>query len=274
MRKYSIIFITFLLSLLLLFVFSLPDRNLHFIVCDIGQGDALLVTLGTMQILVDGGPDKKVLSCLGKHMPFWDRKIDIVMVTNPDLDHYGGLVDVVRNYQVGTFIRPNKEGDAAGWNILLGEVNKRKIPQHFAKTGQQIRYTDLHFDILHPASDFIASSINEYSVVGTLSYREFDVLLTGDIMPPATNIAASGVHSVEVLKVPHHGSKNGLTQEMLLKSDPKLALISCGRNNRYGHPHEEILDMLAAAHVKTLRTDQDGEIEVVSDGQSFWLKAN
>ena len=262
----------FLIAFFALFITSFPDKNLHFIACDVGQGDALLVTLGTTQILIDGGPDKKVLSCLSRHTPFWDRKIDIVIVTNPDLDHYGGLVDVIRNYEIGTFARPDKEGEADGWRTLLTELNRKKIKQVFIKSGQSIRYSTLHFDILHPPGDLIAQATNQFSVVGNLSFGEFDVLLTGDIIPDQIPSFLNQVKLVEVLKVPHHGSKNGLTQDLLVKSSPKLAVISLGKNNRFGHPHKEVLDMLSQNNVKVLRTDQDGEIEVVSDGEKWWIK--
>lgn len=205
-------------------------------------------------------------------MPFWDRKIDIVMVTNPDKDHYGGIIDVIRNYEVGRLLRPEKDGKAQGWDILLSEIKQINIPQTFSVAGQTIRYANLHFDTLNPPANFVSEGSNEYSIVGTLSFGDFDVLLTGDIPPEQIPYFVNQIKPVEVLKVPHHGSKNGLTQDMLVNSAPKLAIISCGRNNRYGHPHQEILDMLTVADVKTLRTDQDGEIEVVSDGKSWWIK--
>lgn len=261
-----------ILALGILALFSLPDRNLHFIFCDVGQGDAALVTLGTSQILIDGGPGSKVLSCLSRHLPFWDRKIEVVLLTHPQEDHFGGLVDVMRRYQVGTFLRPEVEGTAAGWQVLLTELNKKQTKQNYARAGTKIRYSNLQFDIFHPPESFIGTDINDYSVVGQLSFGQFDALLTGDISPSTISMFLDRVRSVEVLKVPHHGSKNGLTKELLEKSDPKLAVISVGKNNRYGHPHGEITRLLGEWGSRVSRTDLDGEVEVVSDGQKWWVK--
>lgn len=274
MRKYTLTFFCLLAVLVLLALFSLPDKNLHLVFCDVGQGDAILATYGAKQILVDGGPDNKVISCLGKHMPFWDRKIEVVIVTHPQEDHYGGLVDVVRRYNVGFFLRPEVEGTSAGWQTLISELASKKIDAQFAKTGDKIRISNLHFDILHPtvASGQISfSDLNEYSVVGNLTFGEFDALLTGDIIPPASDLVAENVTGAEVLKVPHHGSKNGLTEKLLQAANPKLSVISVGKNNRYGHPHEEVMKLLGSLGARVMRTDLEGEVEVVSDGHRWWV---
>lgn len=275
MRKYLLVFIGLAVSLLFLALLSLPDRNLHLIFCDVGQGDAALITLGTTQMLIDGGPDNKVLSCLSRHLPFWDRKIEVVLLTHPQEDHFGGLVDVVRRYQVETLLRPEVEGTAVGWQILLAELHKRNVTQDYAKLGTKIRYSKLQFDIFHPSASLRASppeDLNEYSIVGQLSFGQFDALLTGDIIPSAIPTFLDVIKPVEVLKVPHHGSKNGLTKELLEKSDPKLAVISVGKNNRYGHPHQEVISLLNDGGFGVMRTDIDGEVEVVSDGQKWWVK--
>lgn len=271
-RKPLLILTLLILSLAFLAILSLPDKYLHVIFCDVGQGDAILATLGTNQILVDGGPDDKVIFCLSRHMPFWDRKVEIVVNTHPQEDHYRGLVDVLRKYQVGTFLRPEVEGTSAGWEALKAELHKRNVTQNYAGAGQKIRISGLSFDILYPSESLIGGDLNEYSVVGILSYWNFDTLLTGDIIPPATDMAAQSVRPVEVLKVPHHGSKNGLTPKLLKLAAPKLAVISVGKNNRYGHPHEEVIQMLReVGEIRVLRTDVDGEVEIVSDGQKWWV---
>jgi beta-lactamase superfamily II metal-dependent hydrolase len=116
--------------------------------------------------------------------------------------------------------------------------------------------------------------LNDLSVVFTLKYGEFDALLTGDIGPKVIDeIVASGrVGDVEYLKVPHHGSKNGLTQELLNAVTPEIAVISAGEKNRYGHPHREVVEMLRQAGIDVYRSDEEGDVEVVSDGESFWIQ--
>lgn len=275
MRKAVLAGILLVISLAFLALLSLPDRNLHVVFCDVGQGDAILVTRGTTQMLVDGGPDNSVLSCLSSHMPFWDRKIEVVLLTHPQEDHFGGLVDVVRRFKVGVFAHPDVEGTAAGWKVLKEEIARHAISDKTVHAGDTIRFTNIHFDIINPSTSLGTSpprDLNDYSVVGTLSFGEFDVLLTGDVTPKAIQLFLDSVREVEMLKVPHHGSKNGLTRELLEKSSPQLAVISVGKNNRYGHPHEEVIGLLADWGVRVLRTDKDGEVEVVSNGESWWVK--
>lgn len=271
MRKLTLTIPLLLAFLLFLAIFSLPDRNLHVVFCDVGQGDAILVSLGAAQFLFDGGPDNKVLNCLSRHMPFWDRKIEAVILSHPQEDHMAGLVDVLRRFKVGTFLKPEVEGKGATWDALESGLATHKA-SHSVRAGQSIRYGGLSFDIFNPLQGYLGTDLNAYSMMGKLSWGNFDVLLTGDIGPPQIDQILEKIKPVEVLKVPHHGSKNGLTQKFLEAANPKLAVISVGKNNRYGHPHEEILEMLAGRGIKTLRTDTDGEIEIVSDEKKWWVE--
>lgn len=290
--RYAFIFL--LTSVLLVFfaAFSIPDGKLHLVFCDVGQGDAVLIYQGSSQILVDGGPDASVLSCLSKHMPFWDRKIEAVVMTHPDEDHFGGLVDVVRRYEVGMFLTPGIGKESVGFGTLKKEIENKRIGVKSLGSGDVLRNDKISIDTVWPARHAsldlaigasgnvlgatTVKNPNEFSIVQRVSYGEFDALLTGDIVPPTSDIVAEGLdgsEEIEVLKVPHHGSKNGLTKRLLDRARPKLAVISAGEKNRYGHPHEEILKMLREmGDMRVLRTDIDGEIEVVSDGRKWWIE--
>lgn len=245
------------------------DNRLHVVFCDVGQGDAILTTKNGVQFLIDGGLDSSVLSCLSSHMPFWDRKIEIVLVTHPDADHYGGIVDVVRRYNVDVFVSSGLDGESQGWETLVRQVKNKGIKEKIVAKNDRIRYGNIFFDVIHPAKNFVGTQRNEYSIVGVLSYGVFDMLLTGDITPPAIDTAVDDILDVEVLKVPHHGSKNGLVDAFLEKASPEIAVISVGKNNSYGHPHKEILTLLQRYNIRILRTDEQGAIEVVSDGKTF-----
>lgn len=278
-------------------VFESPDTRLHIIVCDVGQGDGILISYETNQILIDGGPDSKILDCLGRHMPFWDKKIEVVVLTHPQLDHYGGLVDVLARYDVENFIANGLDSDAQAYKKLKKEVLEKGIKVTNPTENIAIRYGSLYLDIVHPTKGFLAqnstliggrtesnilgaytSSLdpNEFSIVAILTFGDFDAAFTGDISGEAIDeiLASGALKDVDYLKVPHHGSKNGLTLKFLEALSPEIAVISVGKNNRYGHPHQEILKMLNDKGIKVLRTDEMGDIEVTTDGKEIYLPAN
>ncbi|OGY09974.1 MAG: hypothetical protein A2700_02005 [Candidatus Blackburnbacteria bacterium RIFCSPHIGHO2_01_FULL_44_64] len=268
--------------LLLLSLLKLSDNRLHLVFCNVGQGDGILIYQKTTQVIVDGGPDNSILSCLGRHMPFWDRKIEYVILTNSDLDHYGGLIEVVKRYKVEGFGTSGVQKEDIEFQTLVKELADRKIPVTNLSEKTDLRAGSMAFDTVWPketsvlgASTFLkGQAVNENSLVFTLSYGSFDALLTGDIIPPGTDEAVSlaRIHlaSLEILKVPHHGSKNGLTKNMVESARPGLAVVSVGKNNRYGHPHQETLDLLKG--LKTLRTDLNGEIEITTNGKDWSYK--
>lgn len=271
-------------------VFTSPDENLHLIACDVGQGDAILAVYGETQILIDGGASNEVINCLNHYMPFSDRKIEIVLLTHPQLDHYGGLREVFRGFQVEHFVTNSLDSSNESYQVLKSLVGGSGANLLFPTTGTTIRSGLLHLDIVWPSSAFLAmeddfsdSKVlgaftskrdpNEFSIVANLRLKEFEALLTGDIGPEVINeiIQTGKVHDVEYIKVPHHGSKNGLTQELLEITLPEIAVISVGKNS-YGHPHKEILELLEGRGILMKRTDMDGDIEIISDGESWWLR--
>jgi competence protein ComEC len=126
--KYIYSTLTLLLALIIIAVFQLPDGNVHIIACNVGLGDAVLVTYGTTQILTDGGPDKSILTCLGKYMPFWDRNIELVISTHPDADHPTGLTDVIKDYNVGEILVNPIDPGTSVYEVLKKEVGSRRVP--------------------------------------------------------------------------------------------------------------------------------------------------
>ena len=278
---------------ILLGVPSSPDKNLHIIACDVGQGDAILITYESAQVLIDGGPDSKILDCLGKYLPFWDRKIEVVILTHPQLDHYGGLIEVARRYEIENFVANALDSSADAYQELKREISDRGIRVTNPTQSTALRYGSLYIDIVHPSQSFLlqnskstqttnntdvlgsfTSNIdpNEFSIVAILSFGEFDALFTGDLTPDVIPevIAGGELKDVDFIKVPHHGSKNGLTQELIEATTPEAAVISVGKNNRFGHPHEQVLTLLKDFGVETLRTDEQGDIEIVTDGGNWW----
>lgn len=131
-----------------------------------------------------------------------------------------------------------------------------------------------HLDILHPREKENNSDLNEYSIVSLIKFGDFKAVLTGDIAQEISDEIAGKwqMGSVDYIKVPHHGSRSGLTENLLKALTPKVAVISVGKNNSYGHPHKEIIEMLEKYKVKILRTDEMGDIEVITDGEKIWIK--
>lgn len=255
-------------------VFTAKDRNFHLIACNVGQGDAILAIYGSTQVLTDGGPDNSVLSCLEKYVPFWDREIELVVLTHPQLDHYGGLVEVLSRYKVGTFLTNSFETSTQGLKALENAMGGAEMEVLRPDVGIQLRAGMIYLDILHPPRGEFSENVNNISIVTVIRFGDFEALLTGDIENEiADEIAQRNlVKEVDYIKIPHHGSKNGLTRALLEVSSPQIAIISAGKNNSYGHPHQEILQMLADFGIRVFRTDRDGNIEVVSDGKKWFIR--
>jgi competence protein ComEC len=279
-----------------------PDDNLHVIACDVGQGDGILIFKKTTQIIIDGGPGNKMVGCLDRHIPFWDRSIEVVMNTHPQLDHYEGLIDVFKRYSVHYFIANALDASAPEYTLLKEEAGSEGARIVNPRKGMQLIADQIVFTVLNPTADFLAENLqtkdsihgnisssgnedvlglytssldpNEFSIIEKMKYKEFDALFTGDADSIVEHMAVESgeLSDIEYLKVPHHGSKNGLTQEVLDAVTPEIAIISDGKKNTYGHPHKEILEMLQKADVQILRTDQLGDVEVVSDGVKYWVK--
>ena len=288
--KYILGLFVLVLALVGLSLGYAPDTNLHLIACDVGQGDGILAIYKDTQILIDGGPDERILECLSEHVPFWDRELELVILTHPQLDHYGGLIEVFRRYRVDTFLANGLDSGASSYQALKNAVGGSGTRVVNPKEGMVLRLGMIYLDILSPSQSLLTREApdsranilgafsskkdpNDFSVVAILRLGEFDALLTGDIGPSEIPeiLARGGVRDVEYIKVPHHGSKNGLTHELLDASSPEIGIISVGKNS-YGHPNEETLKMLREKGVRTLRTDEEGEIEIITDGNKWWVK--
>ena len=299
------------LILLFTFLWTLPDGKLHIVFCDVGQGDGAYIRFPDgRDMVVDGGPNDKIIECLSKHMPFWDRKIDLVFMTHPQKDHMQGLISVFERYTVDYFVRSDIDNTTEGYKKLEDVVGQRRIPVRFMTGGKEITVGSTRLDMLWPSEEQIAKAqefkrshladsqgeilqgkeivlgatvgdLNDYSLEFRLRYGTFDVLFTGDadtgveakwrdqvaLRPPAGG-SGQALDVLEVLKVPHHGSKTGMTDEFIQWVKPSLAVISVGKNS-YGHPSDKALAQLAAVNAKVLRTDQEGDIEIVSDGRGW-----
>ena len=259
-------------------VFKLSGRGfLEVDFFDIGQGDAIFIqTPAGHQILIDGGPSPLILEKLGRKMPFWDKSIDLVISTHPDRDHWAGLMEVLRQYEVENVLWTGIAGrgaDYAEWNDLL---LKEGAAVRTAEAGQAITAGAARIEIMHPLENLEGKSFknkNDTSVVARLVFGKRSFLFTGDAGKAAEKRIMRHCASEEkcslkadVLKISHHGSKTSTSPEFLREVSPRAAVIQVGRENRYGHPSREVLSRLGEFGIKILRTDKDGDIGIVSDG--------
>lgn len=282
---------------------KLADGKFHLVFCNVGQGDALyLKTPKGQDILIDGGASDAVIKCLNNYLTFWNRKIEIVFLTHPQADHLNGLISVFEKYEVENFYTTPVANQTRGFERLVEMALAEGSRLKNLYTGQRVKTSDgVLIEIVWPKKEWLAErseklsfndnsqatlgvynfsgDLNSTSMVTLVSFEEFDAYLGGDadIKVQDEIIRTGALRDIEVFKVPHHGSKWGFTEKLLEKLTPEIAVISVGKN-RYGHPNEEIISRLnnfshqfQPSAIKILRTDQDGTIEIVSDGQKIWL---
>jgi len=251
--NHKLILFLSLIFLLVLFLVTLPSKKVEVIFCDVGQGDATLIVSKNWQMLIDTGPkNKKVLNCLENNLPFWDKKIEVIMVTHGDSDHSGGLEDIKKYYKI--------EQEIYSKNVNQYDVIKNNL---------------ITFEVLNPEKKIeIDMDNNQNSIAGILKYwssdlkREVKIFMAADIDIETEQrlvwkkILRPVEDRVDILKVSHHGSKNGTSEEILNILKPKMAVISVGVKNNFGHPTKEILDRLKTRNIEIKRTDLIGEIKI------------
>lgn len=276
-RKLSILLILFLFSVNLIvwqIIFYLNgDNSLEVTFFDIGQGDAIFIeTPYRNQILIDGGPNSMILEKLAKEMPFWDKTIDLIILTHPEADHITGLLSVLESYNVKRILWTGIVRDTSQYEKWKEMIEKENAEIIIAHSSQGIKIGNVFLNILYPFESLEGEEIknsNDTSIVSRLRFGNNSFLFTGDITKVSENKIISkedGNLNSDVLKVSHHGSKTSTSAEFLENVLPDIAVISCGKDNSYGHPHEQVLKSLEELGINILRTDQNGDIKIISNG--------
>lgn len=254
-----------------------PSPYLSVSFLDIGQGDAIFVeTPDGIQILIDGGPDGTVIRELAKLMKPWDRTIDVVVATHADKDHIAGLVDVLERFTVNLIVMTENAHDTGVANEFRNMAEKEGAEIVFARAGQTWHLgasTTVH--VYSPADDPTEWESNASSIVTQIAYGDVAFMLTGDA-PLAIEDFMVRQYDVrlrsDVLKLGHHGSRTS-TSELFAKTVmPKYAVVSAGRDNRYGHPHPEPITNVSKAGGTVLSTAERGTITFFSNGEEVWVK--
>ena len=246
---------------------------------DVGQGDAeLIIAPDKSKILIDGGPDARVLGELAAELPFYDRELDLVLLTHPHADHLDGLLPVLENYKVKKVLLTGVVHTASNYIKFLKVLKTKNIPVEVAIAGKRFKFGEAYLEILWPEKDLSgervsgganeSGGLNDTSIIARLNYGESSFLFTGDagVAVESSLISSHANLRVDILKVGHHGSVTASSPEFLAAVSPEYAVISAGKNNRYGHPSLRTLRKLERAGVKSFITYQDGRIIFKSDG--------
>ncbi len=279
-QKWLVLPLLAIAILVLVTAATMPDDNLHVSFLDVGQGDAILIQKGSRQILIDGGPDPQaVIRALGEKMPFWDRTLDLAVLTHSSADHVTGLVEVLKRYRVKQALYPKADFSSSIYNEWLRLLEEKNIPVTLAESDQCINLDGTIIEVLNPRPATLTgtqSDIDNNAIVLRVKTGEVSFLLTADIMQEAEFELIYSRAELEstVLKVAHHGSATSTSEEFLSVANPMIAVISVGENNTFGHPRNEVLARLEAIVGKDniYRTDENGTVEFITDGSRLWVE--
>jgi competence protein ComEC len=277
-----------------------PDGYLHLIFCDVGQGDATLIYWGWRQVLVDAGPDEQALKCLSEHLPPWDKTLDLVVLTHLDADHVGGIPAVFEQYQIGHFLwypaTKDTQLSKTVLEVLLREEEQVALwsePELGQRWAWRENEKKLFFEVIHPnlpltdkggtettLSAYLEENTlediedNDESIALNVSFMNFSAALLADLEKKGELAVLNHkmIRDIDVIKAGHHGSKTSTTAELLTTSQPEQAVISAGKNNKYGHPDQSVITRLKQAGINIWRTDEQGTLELITDGESYWWR--
>jgi competence protein ComEC len=262
---------------------TMPDGKLHVSFLDVGQGDAILIQMPNGQdILIDGGPDPQKINLeLSERLPFWDRTIDLVVCTQPQADHITGLVEVLQRYKVKQVLEPGVSYNSSIYQEWCNLVEEKQIKRDKAQAGQEIDLGNgIRLEVLNPPVSLwegTSDDVDNNGVVLRLSWGKVSFLFTADIREEVEFELIGQRASLKstVLKVSHHGSKTSTTSQFLAAVAPEVAVISVGEDNPFGHPSPEVVERLIdrLGEDNVYRTDEDGTIEFITDGEKLWVKA-
>ena len=274
-------FIAILLSLVLLFccgcfpsVEKMPEGQLYAYFIDVGQADCALISLNGKNMLVDGGNAENAPLITKFIRNLGIKTIDIVIATHPHEDHIGALGTIIDNFNVGAVYSPVDTYSSVAFSEMK-DAAQRQCGLSIIKAGTKLKLDTADISILWPA-EIDKNNVNNTSIVFKLTYGNTAFLFTGDAESDVeTKIVESGYNlTADVLKVGHHGSSTSTSYLFLRSVSPTHAIISCGKDNSYGHPHKETIEILSQAEIETYRTDMLGTITVISDGINVTVKTD
>jgi len=275
--QYTVLSVFIFTNIFIWFAVARADRHgvLTVAFLKVGQGDAMYIEAPNgNQMLVDGGPPSgAVLRELGRVMPFWDRSIDVVLATHPDQDHVGGLPSVLARMRIDNVITTENTSDTGVYGAFKKIVSEKRPTRIIARARERIILDDgVVFEILFPDRNAAGWETNTASIVARLSYGDQSFIFTGDSPLSVEKYLVGkngGALDSTVLKLGHHGSRTSSSKVFLSAVDPEYAVISAGKDNKYGHPHKEVTDLLALLKIPSISTAEKGTIIFKTNGESL-----
>ena len=245
---------------------------------DVGQGDSILIqSPDGHKALVDGGANATAaLRGLGQELSFFDRTIDLVVSTHPDADHIGGLSSVLKRYKVLSVLETTNGKDTPATEAFATAIKDTNVPVTFADVGQVITLgNEVRLRVLSPAGDETNWESNMASIVIRVEYGSTSVMLTGDAPIEIEDYLVDTYPQYlksNILKLGHHGSKTSSSEKWLDAVHPEYAVVSAGIGNKYGHPHQSVMQAVFARNIQSSHTGTDGTVIFYSDGHTVWRK--
>ncbi len=245
------------------------DMEVHFI--DVGQADSILIKSSGKYMLIDGGNNDDGEMLIAYLQKEGVKKLDYIIATHPHEDHIGGLDDIINNFEVDTVFMPDISHTTKTFEDVLTAISNQNLQITIPEVGDQYSLGDAQFIIIAPNQKDYGEELNNYSIGIKLIHGDNSFLMCGDAEELAEkDILENGIDiGADVYKVSHHGSNTGSSKEFLEAISPSYAVIQCGVDNKYGHPHEETLELLDDMNVKVFRTDINGTIIAKSDGREI-----
>jgi competence protein ComEC len=247
------------------------ETRIHFI--NVGQGDSILIESNNYKILIDGGPNSARDTLISYLKKYKIKKLDYLIASHPHGDHIGSMDDIVNNFYIEEFIMPKILTTDKNFSNLVKALKSKGLTIKNINDNLKIQLSkDNYIDFIW-AGDISDDNLNNHSIVIKYVNKNTSFLFTGDIEKEVENILLSSNKPLEstVLKVAHHGSKTSSSKAFLSKVNPRIAVISCGMGNDFGHPHKATLKALENLNSKILRTDINGNIIIKTNGDTLMI---
>lgn len=258
---------------------TVATREMKVTFLDVGQGDCTIVQTEGHNMLIDAGNNDQGESVVAYLLKNGIDTLDYLILTHPDADHIGGADDVLENIDVQMVLMPDVANDTITYLEVIDDIKEFNIQIVYPRVGEIFTLGDAEFTVLCPDEELVdQSDLNSSSVGIKLNHGINSFVMCGDAEEQSEETMAKHFGSeleCDVLKCGHHGSSTATSDEFLKATDPTWAVISCGVDNQYGHPHWETIEKLENDDVQIYRTDQMGTIIAISDGENInWVKGN